>query len=219
MHPKFCMAAFIAIAALISCAGTESENETNKPVSSEGTGYKVTAPAATDSVFIKGIESGNSYGKTTTSPVKNTNPQGNPVNAFPQPVNPQPATKDVVLSGINQTTVQTPPTTANTVAPGMNPAHGQPGHRCDINVGAPLNSKPNVNPATNVAATKPVQNPIVVNNNPPQPVQAVAPGMNPAHGQPGHRCDISVGASLNSAPKMATPPSVVSPIKIDSSKN
>ena len=29
---------------------------------------------------------------------------------------------------------------------------------------------------------------------------AVAAGMNPAHGQPGHRCDIAVGAPLNSAP-------------------
>jgi hypothetical protein len=27
-------------------------------------------------------------------------------------------------------------------APGMNPPHGEPGHRCDIAVGAPLNSKP-----------------------------------------------------------------------------
>ena len=27
-------------------------------------------------------------------------------------------------------------------APGMNPPHGQPGHRCEIPVGAPLNSKP-----------------------------------------------------------------------------
>ena len=26
-------------------------------------------------------------------------------------------------------------------APGMNPPHGQPNHRCDIPVGAPLNSK------------------------------------------------------------------------------
>jgi len=28
------------------------------------------------------------------------------------------------------------------VAIGVNPAHGQPNHRCDIAVGAPLNSKP-----------------------------------------------------------------------------
>ena len=26
--------------------------------------------------------------------------------------------------------------------PGMNPPHGQAGHRCDLQVGAPLNSKP-----------------------------------------------------------------------------
>jgi hypothetical protein len=36
----------------------------------------------------------------------------------------------------------TPATTTTAVAPGMNPAHGQPGHRCEIAVGAPLNSKP-----------------------------------------------------------------------------
>ena len=31
---------------------------------------------------------------------------------------------------------------SNQNASGMNPPHGQPGHRCDIAVGAPLNSKP-----------------------------------------------------------------------------
>jgi hypothetical protein len=69
----------------------------------------------------------------------------------------------------------------------MNPAHGQPGHRCDIAVGAPLNSKPTQQTATTATA-----------NN--QPVQQVAPGMNPPHGQPGHRCDIAVGAPLDSKP-------------------
>jgi hypothetical protein len=33
------------------------------------------------------------------------------------------------------------PNTTKT-APGMNPPHGEPNHRCDIAVGAPLNSKP-----------------------------------------------------------------------------
>ena len=37
-----------------------------------------------------------------------------------------------------QQTTQAPTQTA----PGMNPPHGQPGHRCEIPVGAPLNSKP-----------------------------------------------------------------------------
>jgi len=30
----------------------------------------------------------------------------------------------------------------------LNPAHGQPGHRCDIAVGAPLNSAPAAQPQT-----------------------------------------------------------------------
>lgn len=41
--------------------------------------------------------------------------------------------------------VQNPAANPNTVLgdnKGLNPAHGQPGHRCDIAVGAPLNSAP-----------------------------------------------------------------------------
>jgi hypothetical protein len=82
----------------------------------------------------------------------------------------------------------------------MNPAHGQPGHRCDIAVGAPLNSPPaqvstptintNTPPTPSITNTAPVIN--------TAPAKTVAAGMNPEHGQPGHRCDISVGAPLNS---------------------
>ena len=71
----------------------------------------------------------------------------------------------------------------------MNPPHGQPGHRCDIAVGSPLNSAP----AKTTSAT----------NNTATTKSTVAPGMNPPHGQPGHRCDIAVGAPLNS-PKAST---------------
>ncbi|QLE00261.1 hypothetical protein HX109_01275 [Galbibacter sp. BG1] len=55
---------------------------------------------------------------------------------------------------------------------GVNPAHGQPGHRCDIAVGAPLNA-----PTNNTMFNDQVM-------------------LNPAHGQPGHRCDIKVGDPL-----------------------
>lgn len=89
---------------------------------------------------------------------------------------------------------------------GLNPAHGEPGHRCDIAVGAPLNSAPQAPaPAKNATVTTsttteqqavPAQAPMVV----PAPTQATAAGMqgkpNPAHGQPGHRCDIQVGQPL-----------------------
>ena len=82
------------------------------------------------------------------------------------------------------------------VAKGMNPAHGQPNHRCDIAVGAPLNSP--VVPAKS--------NPVVPQQNNAVPTTIAAPnttvttptpeGMNPPHGQDKHRCDIAVGAPL-----------------------
>ena len=86
---------------------------------------------------------------------------------------------------------QTQPT-----APGMNPPHGQPNHRCDIPVGAPLNSKkaePTTVKTTDIqtSTTAPIAAP---QNNAGS--TTVAAGMNPAHGQPGHRCDIPVGAPL-----------------------
>lgn len=92
-------------------------------------------------------------------------------------------------------------------AAGMNPPHGQPGHRCDIAVGAPLNSAPNpqgeVHPQPQV---QPQAQPQVAQ----QPTKT-APGMNPPHGQPGHRCDIAVGAPLNSAPAKKTETATVAP--------
>lgn len=83
---------------------------------------------------------------------------------------------------------------SNQNASGMNPPHGQPGHRCDIAVGAPLNSTPN----------KSIPNPAVTNSSSPVIVKTnsstvvTKPGMNPPHGQKGHRCEIAVGAPLNS---------------------
>ncbi len=90
---------------------------------------------------------------------------------------------------VTQTNAVTP------TAPGMNPPHGQPGHRCDISVGAPLNSKPNPQPTTvSTTTAKPVITQQLT------PVAKTLPGMNPPHGEPGHRCDIAVGAPLNSKP-------------------
>jgi len=114
----------------------------------------------------------------------------------------------------------TPTTNTQSVAPGMNPAHGQPGHRCDIAVGAPLNGKaPAANATTQTVTTQannqqfqvtpgnatvtktvtPNSNPTVTTN-PTPVVQTTEPGMqgkpNPAHGQPGHRCDVPTGQPL-----------------------
>ncbi|GAA4759560.1 MULTISPECIES: hypothetical protein [Flavobacterium] len=85
---------------------------------------------------------------------------------------------------------------------GINPAHGQPGHRCDVAVGAPLNSKPT--PQT--TQVNPTGQPIQIQNQAvttTQPVKTLK-GMNPPHGQPGHRCDIAVGAPINSKPNTTT---------------
>ncbi|HEX7905556.1 MAG TPA: hypothetical protein VF487_16905 [Chitinophagaceae bacterium] len=91
---------------------------------------------------------------------------------------------------------------------GLNPAHGQPGHRCDIAVGAPLDSKPNSTaPITTVSQPSQTNNttqPLVNTSTATAPVSALTKGVNPAHGQPGHRCDIAVGAALDSKPIPAT---------------
>lgn len=75
----------------------------------------------------------------------------------------------------------------------VNPAHGMPGHRCDIAVGAPLNSPANANgPAPVQIQTAPTNAPLM------QQVPANAAGikLNPPHGQPGHDCTIEVGKPL-----------------------
>jgi hypothetical protein len=93
-----------------------------------------------------------------------------------------------------------------------NPAHGQPGHRCDIAVGAPLNSKPTapqqgqqmqqqaqqqsapLNPTLTPGPTAPTLTPPAPTMS--APTQPTAAGMNPPHGQPGHDCAIPVGQPL-----------------------
>jgi hypothetical protein len=100
----------------------------------------------------------------------------------------------------------------------LNPAHGQPGHRCDIYVGQPLDSKPveSLKPQTNTLATAATATttPQIVTAA-PQPVKTEL-GMNPPHGQSGHRCDIAVGAPLNSKP--VTPPLQAVPAPATNSK-
>ena len=87
----------------------------------------------------------------------------------------------------------------------LNPAHGQPNHRCDIAVGAPLGSPAKqVQPMPAAQPTPTATLPAT----PPQPakVAATTAGLNPAHGKPNHRCDIAVGAPLSSAPKQVQQP-------------
>ena len=78
----------------------------------------------------------------------------------------------------------------------LNPAHGLPGHRCDIAVGAPLNSAPNAS-----SAPAPVQmNAAPATQNAPMMQSAPSAGgkvlINPPHGQPGHDCSVEVGKPI-----------------------
>ena len=101
--------------------------------------------------------------------------------------------------------------------PRLNPAHGEPYHRCDIAVGAPLDSPPANNtrqttnnqvqataPKSSVSASSTMNNPTAptianakrMNSSQPNTTTGVKPSLNPPHGQPYHRCDIAVGSPL-----------------------
>ena len=147
---------------------------------------------------------------------------GAPLNSAPTTTttNAKPANQNQVITTSAPTITSTPASTPVKVVAGMNPAHGQPGHRCEIAVGAPLNSTPATTTATTSTTTTPTVNsnvtpgsitPSIINTTPSitTPTTAstpakVAPGMNPAHGQPGHKCEIAVGAPLNSTPTSKT---------------
>ncbi|TKC13030.1 hypothetical protein FA048_05275 [Pedobacter polaris] len=107
-----------------------------------------------------------------------------------------PTVTQVVSPQPTAAVTSTPQSTAGTVdskGQKLNPAHGQPNHRCDIAVGAPLNSKPaqaSVKPQVTVSqptATATPQAPVL---------NEKGQKLNPAHGQPGHKCAVAVGAPL-----------------------
>lgn len=129
------------------------------------------------------------------------------------PVNQAPKASLIDQAGITTTGSGT----ATVTAAGMNPAHGQPGHRCDIPVGQPLNSAPQQQNAQNVAVNTQQGQAIQIDPNALQPGKftvdksgkaktATPKGMNPPHGEPGHRCDIPVGQPLNSKPAPSQQP-------------
>ncbi len=92
---------------------------------------------------------------------------------------------EVVATPQTETSADTKTTAA------LNPEHGQPGHRCDIPVGTSLDQPANTQMQQNTTSANPNVSPVRVNG-------SAALTKNPAHGEPGHRCDIPVGADLNS---------------------
>lgn len=128
-----------------------------------------------------------------------------PINTSPSTTTTNPITTSTPASS-NKDTINVPARNANVA---LNPKHGEPGHRCDIQVGAPLNSPVVSNTQSNTPTiTTAPSNVQKVVPNVPSNVQNVLPNsntgnlkLNPKHGEPGHRCDIAVGAPLNSPVK------------------
>ncbi len=208
---KYYAAVLIFAGTLSGCAGNDTKDYVDKSLVTPATENKTVQPPVSNTVSNQAINI--QPGAPAVNPTTITTPANNPVNITPK--------TNAVNITQQSTTVPTNPVASTGK---LNPAHGESGHRCDISVGAPLNSAP---------VQKTTQPPTVINSNQnpatisPQPVaQKVAAGMNPPHGQPGHRCDISVGAPLNSPPaqnanptQTVTAPVNLTPVKKDSLKN
>ena len=165
--------AMITVSFLIACQSTDEENTT--PTQNTTTNTPATIP---------GIDTQN----TVATPTATTIPPAASVVAAPVTIPPP------------------PPATIAGASPKVNPAHGLPGHRCELAVGAPLPdvgpapaTQAQVVPAAPAGQAGPTVQSIAI---PPPPANSGSPisgskKVNPAHGQPGHRCDIAVGAPLN----------------------
>lgn len=140
---------------------------------------------------------------------KELEPQESSSSVVPAAETTSPAEINTMPSSMQQNSTGANPavpakTISATIAEGMNPPHGQPNHRCDISVGAPLNAPPGKTtaapsksaPMSVTEAPKTTyttsEAPAGLNNTP----STTAPGMNPPHGQEGHRCEVAVGAPL-----------------------
>lgn len=155
------------------------------------------------------------------SPAKQDSGQTQQVPVVP-PTQEQPAPVNTEqVQPVETETTEQPSTEQNNAEVMMNPPHGEPFHRCDIPVGAPLNSQPanttrqttnnspaaiappntNAAPQTTTNPTAPTienamrMNPSQTRSSTPAN-SGTKPRLNPAHGQPWHRCDIAVGSPL-----------------------
>ncbi len=135
-------------------------------------------------------------------PVMNVNTSAPITNAPPSPQTTGAATPATAVVDDKKPISTSLPVQENKSAKLMlNPAHGLPGHRCDLAVGAALNSVPAAKP---VAGTQPVAAattpaPVVTTSPVAAPTAqpaGVKPKLNPAHGLPFHDCAIEVGKPL-----------------------
>lgn len=116
---------------------------------------------------------------------------------------PEVSTLPAPVAGTVDSMASTAPAATNATQSGtiaLNPEHGQPGHRCDIPVGAPLNGGAQQAPAAvnvqpqDMPAGPRVQNAPAPSSAPAQISSQVK--LNPPHGEPGHDCAVPVGQPL-----------------------
>lgn len=114
----------------------------------------------------------------------------------------RPAAQVTMPSAITSNTTTLSGNTSTAKA-GLNPAHGQPGHRCDIAVGASLStpvaaSTPQVKSMTSNTTTPSAQisSPSTSPISTPSALSSGSGKLNPPHGQPGHDCAVEVGKPL-----------------------
>ena len=98
--------------------------------------------------------------------------------------------KEKVVETTPQETAETTAEAAKTEEVKVNPAHGLPGHRCDLPVGAPLTASAG-STQNSVQTSQPTSTSV-------SPIRVdQTPQVNPPHGEPGHDCSIPVGSPLN----------------------
>jgi len=153
MNKVLASACIIALMLLSACVG-QAEYDTSLPV------YPVTSPSSPV------------YSDTLKNTIKDT------ANAAVTTISQQVLPSIALQSNAAKSTVA------------LNPKHGIAGHRCDIAVGAPLNSPlqqaEQIAPATQILPARPK----------PFTNSSGTVKLNPAHGQPGHDCAIQVGQPL-----------------------
>ena len=207
--------AFLTLATVVSCGENKKIEDNNSPALNTESSSTLNQPVQTNETALKPSDSvklpqvnnqviGTASGKLNPA-------HGEPGHrcelavGAPLDSSPAPATKVQTTTAppVSMPAIETKP---NQPAPAnlkINPAHGEPGHRCDIAVGAPLNGTSSINKNINNITTTPTANitttpsSITTNTNNQHSTTASNLKINPAHGQPGHRCDLAVGAPLD----------------------
>ena len=177
---KLLLASIVSLS-IFACNDNDEKSTSYDTSLTSDSSFSVATPVTIADTSLSGSEASS---LNTTGSTNSTTPSL----TIPEPTMPQQAKPAVTTSGKQ----------------GLNPAHGQPGHRCDIAVGAPLSSPAaSITPTTttkqaspkitSAPSTSPALAPAITT-----PAGSSAPGvkLNPAHGQPGHDCAKAVGAPL-----------------------